>query len=83
MRKGSFFARTLDMNINLSAEVIEAGVRHKGTAVEILQNCVIFADGAHSAITDKEMKEERQLILRHGEPMVFRKEQGSRVSCLI
>ena len=72
--QGRFFARTLDMNINLSAEVIEAGVRHKGTAVvEILQNCVIFADGAHSAITDKEMKEERQLILRHGEPMVFGK----------
>ena len=72
--QGRFFARTLDMNINLSAEVIEAGVRHKGTAVvEILQNCVIFADGVHSAITDKEMKEERQLILRHGEPMVFGK----------
>ena len=54
--QGRFFARTLDMNINLSAEVIEAGVRHKGTAVvEILQNCVIFADGAHAAITDKEM----------------------------
>ena len=26
--QGRFFARTLDMNINLSAEVIEAGVRH-------------------------------------------------------
>lgn len=77
MLQGRFFARTLDMNINLSAEVIEAGVRHKGTAVvEILQNCVIFADGVHSAITDKEMKEERQLILRHGEPMVFGKNNG-------
>lgn len=72
--QGKFFARSLDININLTAEVIEAGVRHKGTSViEILQNCVIFADGVHSAITDKEYKEDRQLILRHGEPMIFGK----------
>lgn len=72
--QGKFFARSLDMNINLTAEVIEAGVRHKGTSViEVLQNCVIFADGAHAAITDKENKEDRQLILRHGEPMIFGK----------
>ena len=72
--QGKFFARSLDMNINLTAEVIEAGVRHKGTSViEVLQHCVIFADGAHAAITDKENKEDRQLILRHGEPMIFGK----------
>lgn len=72
--QGRFFARSLDVNVNLTAEVIEAGVRHKGmSVVEILQNCVIFADGAHSLITDKEMKEERQLILEHGKPMIFGK----------
>jgi len=72
--QGKFFARTIDTNINLSAEVIKAGVRHKGTSViEILQNCVIFADGAHAAITDKELKDDRQLILEHGKPMLFGK----------
>lgn len=77
--QGRFFARSLDMNINLTAEVIEAGVRHKGTAVvEILQNCVIFADGVHAAITDKDMKEERQLVLRHGERMIFGKNRDKR-----
>lgn len=72
--QGRFFARSLDINVSLTAEVIEAGVRHKGMSViEILQNCVIFADGAHSLITDKEMKEDRQLILEHGKPMIFGK----------
>lgn len=72
--QGKFFARTIDTNINLSAAVIEAGVRHEGTAViEILQNCVIFADGAHAAITNREMKDDRQLILEHGKPMLFGK----------
>lgn len=69
-----YFARSIDTNVALTAEIVENAVQHKGTSVvEILQNCVIFADGVHSAITDKEHKEERQLILRHGEPMLFGK----------
>lgn len=69
-----FFARSIDTNVALTAEVLETAVKHKGTSVvEVLQNCVIFADGAHSAITDKELKEDRQLILQHGKPMIFGK----------
>ena len=49
-------------------------MKHEGTSVvEVLQNCVIFADGAHSAVTDKEWKEDRQIVLRHGERMIFGK----------
>lgn len=60
--------------MNLTAEILETAVKHQGTSVvEVLQNCVIFADGAHSAVTDKELKEERQIVLRHGEPMIFGK----------
>jgi 2-oxoglutarate ferredoxin oxidoreductase subunit beta len=48
--------------------------KHDGTSVvEILQNCVIFADKTHGAITDREHREERQLFLKHGEPMIFGK----------
>ena len=64
----------MDTNVALTAEVLETAVKHKGTSVvEVLQNCVIFADGAHAAITDKEVREDRQLILHHGEPMIFGK----------
>jgi len=72
--QSKFFARSIDTNVALTAEVLETAVKHKGTSVvEVLQNCVIFADGAHSAITDKELKEDRQLILQHGKPMIFGK----------
>ncbi|MDR0765749.1 MAG: 2-oxoacid:ferredoxin oxidoreductase subunit beta [Odoribacteraceae bacterium] len=77
--QGKFFARSIDTSVNLTADVIKEAARHHGTAVvEILQNCVIFADGVHAAITDKEHKEDRQLILRHGQPMLFgkNKEKG-------
>lgn len=74
--QGKFFARSIDTNVALTAEVLETAVKHKGTSVfEVLQNCVIFADGVHSAVTDKEFKEERQIVLRHGQQMIFGKNQ--------
>ncbi|MCK4346721.1 MAG: 2-oxoacid:ferredoxin oxidoreductase subunit beta [Bacteroidales bacterium] len=74
--QGKFFARTIDNNIKLSTEIfIEAG-KHEGTSViEILQNCVIYNDKTHGYLTDKEYKDDRQIILRHGEPMIFGKER--------
>ena len=49
--------------------------KHEGTSVvEVLQNCVIFNDLAHGDISDKEVREERQIILHHGEPMIFGKD---------
>ena len=39
--------------------------------IEIYQNCNIFNDGAFSDLTEKETKEETQLILEHEKPMIF------------
>ncbi len=70
--RGTFFARTIDSNIKLSQSVFEAAANHKGTsAVEVLQNCVIFNNGIHDEITDPQHRAERQLFLEHGKPMVF------------
>ena len=73
--RGKFFARTLDTNIALSVQIYVEAARHQGTSVvEVLQNCVIFNDGIHDAVTGKEVRDERTIILRHGEPMKFGKE---------
>ena len=70
--RGSFFARSLDGNMKMSQSVFEAAAKHKGTSVvEVLQNCVIYNNGIHNAITDPNHKAERQLHLEHGKPMVF------------
>jgi 2-oxoglutarate ferredoxin oxidoreductase subunit beta len=34
---------------------------------------VIFNDGIHDVVADKEVREERTIILKHGEPMIFGK----------
>jgi 2-oxoglutarate/2-oxoacid ferredoxin oxidoreductase subunit beta len=71
--QGTFFARVLDSNIKMMSEVMFEAARHDGTSVvEILQNCIIFADKTHAKITDKE-RDDFQLHLKHGEPMLYGK----------
>ncbi len=73
--KGKFFARTVDANVTLSTQIYIDAARHKGASViEVLQNCVIFNDGIHEKVTGKEVRDDRTLILKHGEPMIFGKE---------
>ncbi|MFO7673822.1 MAG: 2-oxoacid:ferredoxin oxidoreductase subunit beta, partial [Lutibacter sp.] len=48
--------------------------KFKGTSlIEVLQNCVIFNDGCFDEVTDKEVKEDMQIFLEHGKPMIFGK----------
>jgi 2-oxoglutarate/2-oxoacid ferredoxin oxidoreductase subunit beta len=72
--KGRFFARTLDSNVALSSQIYVEAAKHKGTSViEVLQNCVIFNDGIHDTVAGREVRDDRTLILRHGQPMIFGK----------
>jgi 2-oxoglutarate ferredoxin oxidoreductase subunit beta len=71
---GTFFARSLDVDLKLSAECMKTAALHKGCAVvEVMQNCVIFNDGTHSSFTDKAVRDDRCIILQHGQPMIFGK----------
>lgn len=73
--QGTFFARVPDNNVKLMSEVMYEAAKHDGTSVvEILQNCIIFADKTHGEVTDRAYRDERQLILQHGEPMIFGKD---------
>ncbi|WP_445737672.1 2-oxoacid:ferredoxin oxidoreductase subunit beta [Mariniflexile sp.] len=48
--------------------------KFKGTSlIEVLQNCVIFNDGCFTQYTDKNVREDKQLFVEHGKPMVFGK----------
>jgi len=68
----TFVARGLDMKMKLSEEICIRGVKHNGfSMMEILANCVIYNDGAHKALVDKETGENHLIILRDGEKMIF------------
>ncbi len=72
--KGTFFARSLDVDVKLSEEIMTEAARHDGCSVmEMLTNCMIFNNGAHAALTDRETREDRTIVLRDGERMIFGK----------
>ncbi|MCM1336597.1 MAG: 2-oxoacid:ferredoxin oxidoreductase subunit beta [Candidatus Amulumruptor caecigallinarius] len=75
--RGNFYARSIDVELETTREVMIAAARHKGTSVvEILQNCVIFNHGVHNKIVDKDVRADRTIHLRQGEKMLFGKEMN-------
>ena len=72
--RGTFFGRTLDVDLKSAQMTMMAAAKHKGTSIiETLVNCVIFNDGAHSWLSEKENRYDRLIILEHGKPMIFGK----------
>ena len=75
--RGTFFGRGMDVELKVSQEVMEAAARHKGcSVVEMLQNCVIFNNGIHTYVTDRETRADRTIHLVHGEKMIFGKDMN-------
>ncbi|MBR1716312.1 MAG: 2-oxoacid:ferredoxin oxidoreductase subunit beta [Paludibacteraceae bacterium] len=72
--RGTFFARTLDVDMPTTVQCMVEAQKHKGASViECLVNCVIFNNGTHQWIADREERAERSIILRDGEKMIFGK----------
>ena len=70
--RGHFFARAVATDAAGTVEVLKAAYRHKGASVcEIMQNCVIFNNGAFDAIYTKEGRKKNTIYLEHGKPMLF------------
>ena len=70
----TFVARTSASYVqHLSNLIIEAH-RHKGTSfIHIYQNCYVYNDGVFDEFTEKSVRDDRNIILEHGKPMIFGK----------
>ncbi|MDR0247212.1 MAG: 2-oxoacid:ferredoxin oxidoreductase subunit beta [Burkholderiales bacterium] len=76
----TFVARTVDADQAHMASVLKRASAHEGTAfVEVLQNCLVFNDGAYDAITDKSRRDDARLLLEHGKPLIFGKNKDKGV----
>jgi len=71
-----FFARIPGNEPKTLTDAFIEAEKFKGTAlVEVLQNCVIFNDGCFTKYTDKELRDDAQLVVEHGKPMIFGKDK--------
>lgn len=75
--RGTFFARTIDVDMGLSQEVMVEAAKHQGTSVvESLVNCMIFNSGTHMMYTDRAVRADATITLRQGERMIYGKERN-------
>lgn len=82
----TFVARTVDGDMPHMNEVLRRAAAHRGTAfVEVLQNCVVFNDGAHKIIADKRIRDDARVLLDHGKPLVWgtQRQWGVRLDGLV
>lgn len=78
--EGTFIARAMDVDSKHLQSLIQRAHQHKGTSfIEILQNCVIFNDGAFDSFTLKEHRDNRVIYLEHDKPMVFGKQKDKAI----
>ncbi len=67
-----FVARAVDTQQKLLPGILRRAHDFKGAGfVEILQNCIVYNDNVFGAFTDREVADDRQVHLMHGEPLIF------------
>lgn len=75
--RGTFYARSIDVDMKLTKECLKLSAKHDGTSVlEIMQNCVVFNDKTHDEFINREWRDDRTIVLQHGEAMIFGKDKN-------
>lgn len=60
--------------MQLTQDILVEAAAHKGASiVEGLVNCMIFNNGTHKQYTDREIRPEATIALKHGERMIYGK----------
>ncbi len=84
--EATFVARSVDVNIKHLEMVLTRAAHHKGTSfVEVYQDCNVFNSGAFNYASKKGEKEDNTILLEHGKPLVFGKdnEKGIKVDSML
>ena len=70
--RGRFFARAAANDSAETIKILKAADYHKGGAVcEILQNCMIFSNGAWDNVYTKEGRARNSIYVEHGKKLTF------------
>ena len=72
--EATFIARTIDVMQKHMGGTFLTAAQHKGVSfVEVLQNCVIFNKDTWHDYSDRKQRDDHNLYLENGKPMVFGK----------
>ncbi len=74
--RATFFARSIDVELDTTRQCMVAAARHRGAAVtEVMQNCMIFNNGIHAEYADRDVRADHTITLVDGQKMLFGKEK--------
>ncbi|MGE5444586.1 MAG: 2-oxoacid:ferredoxin oxidoreductase subunit beta [Ignavibacteriales bacterium] len=72
----TFVARTDAAYLKHLIQLIVEAHKHKGTAfLHIYQNCYVYNDGVFDEFTGKDVRDDRNLVVEHGKPLIFGKKR--------
>ena len=75
--EATFVARAVDTDLNFLSDVLGRAARHQGSAfIEIFQNCIVFNDEAWTDVSDKAVRDDHNVNLVHGQPLIFGKHKN-------
>ena len=67
-----FVARGIDRRQDHLPALLAKAHAHKGCSfVEIIQNCIVYNDGAFEHFTEKAVKDDNQVEVEHGKPIIW------------
>lgn len=73
----TFVARAIDVSANPLGAVLRRAATHHGAAfVEIMQNCVVFNDGAFDSFASKADAPDQQLHVEHARPLIYGRDRN-------
>ncbi len=71
----TFVARAVDTQQKHMPGVLQRAHAHNGASfVEIYTNCIVYNDGVFASFAEKNTAADGELLLEHGEPMIFGKD---------
>lgn len=77
----TFVGRTADILAKHMNDTLHKANTHAGTAfIEALQNCYIFNDGVYKPWLDKEVRDDKILLLEAGKPMIYGKNKDKGIA---
>ena len=72
-----FVARSVDTMQKHLPEIFKRAHDHNGTSfVEIFQNCIVYNDEVFAEFTAKDVADDAEIILEHGQPLIFGKQKN-------
>ena len=67
-----FVARSADTRLDILTDTFKRAHAHCGaTLVEIFQNCIVYNDAVWGGLGEKARRDEKSIVVRHGEPLLF------------